>query len=463
MKKKVYYSVLVVLLLIFVVSTTYAFFAPQQGGTTSTNATVTSNTTDLLTFSINRDISFTVTQADFQENGQNQSGDATATATLTPNNKTGAATMNYYLYLNIEENPFDYSSTNTNELPELMLQVFDGNNQLVTLTGLGNQQTVKGVTGYDITTMEGPIALLDNHAISASNNTATIENWRVVITLINHDFNQNDNTGKEVSAEIIIQQEEMVDNRYYYAVTETRIVANHAFPNETFYNNAIDAMNNWENINNVEEVKPYYLKIKLGNAHAWCWVGDNYSSCINDGDSYDREFDCENNLESEQHWAEPDDPVWSYSCEYSTVPNAIIERYVEFVISEAMALANPGMVSGTYALRSAYDAESYDFYDTEDYECKSEYYNDNDDFCMNASYNENVELLNQIFDYNNHSERCHIDGNGYYAKYVCNVPGLIVSVDIREGGDLMVSDNGYDNGCVCNGNGNSYCGYMSLS
>jgi hypothetical protein len=108
----------IIVILITVIGLTYAFFAPQNGGTTSTNTTVTSNTTDLLTFSINRDISFTVNQANFEENGTNQSGDATATATLTPNNKTGAATMNYYLYLDIESNPTVYSSTNTNEDPE---------------------------------------------------------------------------------------------------------------------------------------------------------------------------------------------------------------------------------------------------------------------------------------------------------------------------------------------------------
>ena len=208
--KKIYYSVLIVLLLILVLSTTYAFFAPHAGGTTSSNATVTSNTTDLLTFSINRDISFTVTQALFAENGENQSGDATATATLTPNNKTGAATMNYYLYLNIESNPTVYSEANTNEDPELMLQVFDGNNQLVTLTGLGTQKTIKGVTGYDITGVSGLKTLLDNHAISATNNIAAIENWRIVITLINLDVNQNDNTGKTIEAEIIIRKNELL-------------------------------------------------------------------------------------------------------------------------------------------------------------------------------------------------------------------------------------------------------------
>ncbi len=208
-KNKILTLIAIITIVLTLIGATYAFFAAQAGGTTSTNATVTSNTTDLLTFSMNRDISFTVTQSDFQENGTNKSGDATATATLTPNNKTGAATMNYYLYLNLQSNPTLYSGSNTNEDPELMLQVFDGNNQLVTLTGLGTQKTIKGVTGYDITGVTGLKTLLDNHAISASNNTATIENWKVVITLINLDVNQNDNTGKTISAEIIIRQDEI--------------------------------------------------------------------------------------------------------------------------------------------------------------------------------------------------------------------------------------------------------------
>ncbi len=211
-KNKILTLIAIITIILTIIGATYAYFAAQAGGTTSNNATVTSNTTDLLTFNINRDISFTVTQALFAQNGQNQSGDATATATLTPNNKTGAATMNYYLYLNLQSNPTVYSEANTNEDPELMLQVFDGNNQLVTLTGLGTQKTIKGVTGYDITGVTGLKTLLDNHAISASNSTATIENWRIVITLINLDVNQNDNTGKTISAEIIIRQDRIKIN-----------------------------------------------------------------------------------------------------------------------------------------------------------------------------------------------------------------------------------------------------------
>ncbi len=293
-KNKIMTLVFIVSMLILVVSTTYAFFAPQQGGTTSTNAIVTSNTTDLLTFSINRDISFTVTQALFAQNGNNQSGDATATATLTPNNKTGSATMNYYLYLNIESNPTVYSEANTNEDPELMLQVFDGSNQLVTLTGLGTQKTIKGVTGYDITGVSGLKTLLNNHAISATNNTATIENWRVVITLINLDVNQNDNTGKEISAEIIIRKDEMRTMPPYLYwnndFTSTGFFDGE-YPNESGMHGSFTNLEDFiYEINNGTDSwytfseRPYYIKsVNNGNnqySYQACIWGDNHEICL---------------------------------------------------------------------------------------------------------------------------------------------------------------------------------------
>ncbi len=208
-KNKILTLIAIITILLTLIGTTYAFFAAQNNGSTSTNATVTSNTTDLLTFAINQDISFHVTQADFAQGGNKKSGEATATATLTPNNSTGAATDHYYMYLNIINNGIVYSSTNTNQDPELMVQVFDGSNQLVTCPSLGEQKTIKGVTGYDITGVQGPVALLNNHEIIANNNTAAIENWRVVITVINLDVNQNDNTGKEVTAQLVLQKNSM--------------------------------------------------------------------------------------------------------------------------------------------------------------------------------------------------------------------------------------------------------------
>ncbi len=204
---KKYSLILIIFLVLVTVGLTYSFFAGSITGIFSNDAIVTSNTTDLLTFQIDNDIDFEVSQQDFVSGGNNKSGYTNARAILVPNNKTGNATMNYYMYLNIENNQIDYSSTNTNELPELMLQLYDGNNELVTIDYLDEMVTVKGVTGYDITGFEGLIPLLDNQEIVATNNTQTTQEWKVVVTLINLDINQNDNTGKELIAEVIMQKD----------------------------------------------------------------------------------------------------------------------------------------------------------------------------------------------------------------------------------------------------------------
>ena len=85
-----------------------------------------------------------------------------------------------------------YSRTNENELPELILQAYNSNNQLMTLTGLGSEVTVKGVTGYNITNRGGIIPIIESQSITTNNNQTVSDNYRVVITLINHDFNQKD-------------------------------------------------------------------------------------------------------------------------------------------------------------------------------------------------------------------------------------------------------------------------------
>ena len=196
----------IVVLTISFISVSYAFFRAHVGEDVTRNVTVTTHTVDTLTFSVSDDISIEATQTNFVNGGSNLTSNTIATALLTPNSKTGSASKNYYLYVLLTNNGINYCTTNTNQDPELMLQVFDTNNQLVTLTGLGTQKTIKGVTGYDITGKSGLITLLNNHSITASNNNATTENYRVVITLINLDINQNENTGKTVTGNIIVRE-----------------------------------------------------------------------------------------------------------------------------------------------------------------------------------------------------------------------------------------------------------------
>ena len=195
-------------LMVALVGATFAYFRAQQGGTSTQDVSVTSNTTDNLSFTIGNDITFTASEANFYQGGTNISGNATASAVLTPNNKTNQATMNYYMYLNLTSNPTVYSTGNTNEDAELVLQVFDGNNQLVTLSDLGNQVALGNGYGYDITGKTGLLTLLDNHAITANGSTTT-ENWSVVITLVNLNLDQYDNTNKLITGEVILRKDEV--------------------------------------------------------------------------------------------------------------------------------------------------------------------------------------------------------------------------------------------------------------
>ena len=337
-------------LVIMAIGATFAYFQAQGGNPVTRDVNILTHTVDTLTFSISNDIEIEASQFDFASGGQNKSANATVTAVLSPNSKTGNATDHYYITLYIPKNEIIYSNmlvnvseeyydsslkhnytieqynneinnivdairiyvnnnytfngptyneneknavqnilsylsndyfgllfSNSNTLnnngvtknvdiwdfnnnriyngvsplyletdaetgasfintyngvitddlinilkecgwfdlikPELMIQVFDDNNDLVQLSGLGNQKTVKGLTGYDITGVAGLIPLLENQEIATNNNLELSQEWRVVMTLINHDYNQNVNTNKAINGKIIVSKEQ---TPYFY-------------------------------------------------------------------------------------------------------------------------------------------------------------------------------------------------------------------------------------------------------
>ena len=192
-------------LLLLVIGVSFAYYYIQGFNPMATeDVRVHVHTVDTLTFSISDSIDIEIDQFNFTGNDTNISSEATATAILSPNSKTGSATDNYYLSFYLNGNTTVYSAANTNHEPEYMLQVFDSSNNLVTLDGLGAQRTVGTLTGYDITGKLGLFTILDNHEITASNHTQTTETWRFVVTAINHNFRQNDNTGSVISGKIIV-------------------------------------------------------------------------------------------------------------------------------------------------------------------------------------------------------------------------------------------------------------------
>ena len=213
-KKTVIYSIVaLVALALLVVGATYAYFQNQYGSASNADVKVTTYTTDVLTFETGDAINITADQESFAQGKGNRTGSTFARATLQANNKTNTATANYYMYLNIETNTFTYTNTGT---PELILQVVDktSGNPVTSITGLNYVTVTDGkntsISGFDITNKDGLIALFSNKEISASSKIT--EEYTITITLINHSFDQNVNTGKNLNGKLIIQKEKAFSN-----------------------------------------------------------------------------------------------------------------------------------------------------------------------------------------------------------------------------------------------------------
>ena len=133
----------------------------------------------------------------------NKSGSTYARATLTANNATNNATRNYYVYLDITSNNFEY--TTVDEQAELLLKVTDPDGTEVTTLGNLERKTSGGETGFDITESTGLITIADNYEI-VSTGTVT-QDWTVEVIFANLNSDQNANTGKSFSATLTIQEE----------------------------------------------------------------------------------------------------------------------------------------------------------------------------------------------------------------------------------------------------------------
>ncbi len=211
------YLIIGVIALFVVISATYAFFQAQLQSGAQTDVNIGSNTTDSLTFDVNNAINLNINQFNFGVGAGNLSSNATASATLLANNSSNTATYTYYVYFRINSNEFTYTTSDSK--PEIILTVTDPEGNPVTsidgLTYVQNIQTTTSdgstqtVSGFDITTATGTFAVASDYSITANSTTPTTQNWQFTATFINLDSDQQANTGKEMDAEIIIQEDEM--------------------------------------------------------------------------------------------------------------------------------------------------------------------------------------------------------------------------------------------------------------
>ena len=209
--KQVKYILALMFLFVLVVGATYAYFVAQGGATSNSSVRVQTSTTDNLSFSVGSSINLTADQTSFASGKGNVTGSTTATALLTANDATNKATEHYYLYFNITNNPFIYTTSDNSA--ELLLTITDPTGTVVTELAGMNYVTSGGASGFDITTYTGPIKIADYYEISAS--PSKTDTWKVQVTLVNLDSDQTSNAGKEFSGVLQIGK----DSQYTLATS----------------------------------------------------------------------------------------------------------------------------------------------------------------------------------------------------------------------------------------------------
>ena len=170
-KTKIISIASIIALALTLVTATFAYFMAQTGEGKSTDIKINANTVDTITFEAGSALNLSLNQENFASGKGNQTGTTFAKAMLTANNKTNTATEHYYLYLNIENNDFEY--TVNSATPELMLTITDSEgNEVTDIEGLIHTTVTdaKGTTvsGYDITTKSGLLTLFKNREITAT-------------------------------------------------------------------------------------------------------------------------------------------------------------------------------------------------------------------------------------------------------------------------------------------------------
>ena len=234
--------VAIITLLVLIIGATYAYFQATSSTGSDANVNVLTATGDLLTFKIDNAINISVTQSDFKKGAGNKSGSTKASAILTASNSKNieSSSDRYNIYFIIEANDFIY--TTDNATAEILLNVTDPNgNKVENITGL-----VHTDKGFDITTRTGGFLLVPDYDITATRGNTTTQEWKVEVTLVNLDTDQNKNTGKTLSGKLYVTKEKMSSYELtkitnietettYNSIKTTLQVANGTSPIEKYY------------------------------------------------------------------------------------------------------------------------------------------------------------------------------------------------------------------------------------
>lgn len=196
-------------LLVAVVGATFAYFTAQGGQSVQTPVNVQTANTSNGSFVTHDQISINATQENFYQGAGDQTSTATATVTYTASS-TAASNFCYTVGLQVTANNFIYTTDPTNT-PELTFTARKSANasDMTSATTLIDAMDI--TTSSVSTLIQVPtVASGDTytHQIDATQGATINDQWDFTVTLVNLDSDQNANTGKSMTGQIVFTQVE---------------------------------------------------------------------------------------------------------------------------------------------------------------------------------------------------------------------------------------------------------------
>lgn len=200
--KRLLVIVYVLVLIVMLAGATFAYFAVIKVSNVAPTVEAGTAQTDWLIFKAGDPINIMADENVFGMGDGNLEESTTATAELQVSNPENEATYYYDLFLEIEENNFVYT-TEYNEA-ELILSISGPDGEVKSIEGL-EYVTAGGVSGFDITNKTGRYYIARDYELSSKDNV--MQEWKVTVTFINLDSDQEENTGKSFAGYLEIGQD----------------------------------------------------------------------------------------------------------------------------------------------------------------------------------------------------------------------------------------------------------------
>ena len=199
-------------LLVAVVGATFAYFTAQGGTTAQTPVNAQTAQTSNGSFFTNGQISINATQENFYQGAGNQKSTATAKVTYTASS-TAASDFCYTVGLQVTANNFEYTTAPANT-PELTFTAekeasAETLNSPTTLIDAQDITTSAQSTLIQVPTTAGGADY--THQINAGQGATVNDQWRFTVTLVNLESDQNANTGKAFTGQIVFTHVECGD------------------------------------------------------------------------------------------------------------------------------------------------------------------------------------------------------------------------------------------------------------